>query len=189
MNREPPATVRPPVAFGCFVLAAVVVFIVAIGAFAVIFLESGADTGKVRLDVPEAYARGSVEYVGAENLFVVRLPDGSFLALSDLDAANRANPAHRCRGAVMSIDDPMLGDLPSLRSRVTAAAAGSKLVIREACNGVSYDITGARLAGDGRNLDRYAVTVSSDGHVTVDTAARQCSERTGATVAAATACD
>ncbi len=188
MTREAPEAVRPPVAFGCFVMFAVAAAVVSVVTFGIIFLESGADTGRVRLDVPEAYARGSIEYVGTEQLFIVRLPDGEFLALDDLDAANRANQGRRCRAAIVEIDDPAFGGV-ELGGRMSAQAAGAKLVLRENCNGVAYDIAGARLTGDGRNLDRYEVTVGKDGHLVVDTTAKVCSQRAGASVFSTVKCE
>lgn len=189
MNLETPEAVRPPVALGCFAAAAILVVIVGFITFAVVFLESGADTGKVQLDVPEAYAEGSVEFVGAKNFFLVRLRDGSFLALSDLDAANRANQAQRCRVQLTALNDPSL-ETPAeqLRGRMSAQAAGANSVLRETCNGAVYDIAGANLAPEGPNLDRHPVSVNDAGRLVVETRTRECSERTGATVFAGVDC-
>ena len=179
MNLETPEAVRPPVAFGCFAAAAIVAVVVGLGVFAVIFLESGADTGKVRLDVPEAYADGSVEYLGEKNFFLVRLGDGSFLALSDLDAANRSNQARRCRVQLTPINASSLGvPVAELRSRMSAQVSGTNSVLAESCNGAIYDVAGTLLsAGEGPNLDRHPISVSDDGHLVVETRTRECSER------------
>lgn len=185
-----PGTVRPPVALGCFLAAAAIVAMFAVGACAVTFLESGANSGKVRLDVPEAYAVGSVEFVGPNNLFIVRLRDESFIAVSDLDAANRANQSRRCRIALTDLGDPLNGvRAQSLVGQMSPAAAGATSVFRESCNGAIYDIAGARLNGPGRNLDRFPAGVAADGHLVVDTSRRVCSERDGEAIFAEVECD
>ena len=172
------ATPRRPVAMGCAFAAMALVGVVAVLAFAIVFLESGSATGKVRLDVAEAYGVGSIEFIGARNFYLIRVSPREFIALSDLDAANRANQQRRCRVAPIARDDP---GLPTLLERfanaTNAAAAGSTLLFREACNGVLYDVTGLRLDGEGANLDRYPIAFDSSGHVTVDVSKRICSER------------
>jgi hypothetical protein len=190
MNLETPETVRPPVFLGCFLAIAAVLAVLFFGAFAVKFFESGANDGKVRMNVPDAYAIGSVEFVGANNFFLVRLTDATFLALSDLDAANRANQARRCRVALTDVADSSLGvETALLEAKMTAGATGARAVFRETCNGAIYDIAGARLAGDGPNLDRYPMTIGADGHLVVDTSKRECTQRQGASAFADRACD
>jgi hypothetical protein len=177
------------VALGCTFALVVVVALVALGTFTVKFLDSGANTGKVRLDVPEAYEPGSIEFVGAHNFFIVRLRDGSFLALSDLDAANRANQARRCRVGVASVADPGLPlDQPSLSAKMSPAAAGTTAILRENCNGAVYDISGVLLSSTGPNLDRYPIEIAASGNLLVDTSRRQCSERTAASFVEARSC-
>lgn len=169
---------RPPVLLGCVAVVAFVVAVFGLFAFLIVFLESGADTGKVRLEDAEAYAPGSVEFIGEENLFLVRLADGEYLALADLDAANRARPERRCRVAPMQLTDARLpGILERYGSRMSDDAAGATLVFREECGGAMYDLTGLRLDGEGRNLDRYPVSVDGTGRLVVDTTKRRCSQR------------
>ena len=175
---------------GCFLAVAALVAVILFGAFAVKFLESGANDGKVRLNVPDAYAIGSVEFIGSNNFFIVRLRDASFLALSDLDAANRANQARRCRVGLADVADPSLGVAAEvLEAKMTGAATGARAVFRETCNGAIYDIAGARLTGDGSNLDRYPISIAADGHLVVDTSRRQCSSREGKSEFAEHSCD
>ncbi|MCO5203307.1 MAG: hypothetical protein M9925_16620 [Chloroflexi bacterium] len=169
---------RPPVLLGCVSLLAFVIAVFGLAAFLIVFLESGADTGKVRLEDAEAYAPGSVEFIGEEHLFLVRLADGAYLALADLDAANRARTERRCRVAPMQLTDARLpGILARYGAVMSDDAAGSTLVFREECGGALYDVTGLRLDAEGRNLDRYPVSIDSAGRVVVDTAKRQCSQR------------
>ncbi len=148
--------------------------------FAIRFLESGANAGELLLEPADAYAPGAVEFVGARNFYLVRLVDGSFLALSDLDAANRANAARRCRVAPVQAADPQL---PSLLERhagkTSAPAAGATLLFREECNKAVYDVTGLRLDADAANLDRYPVSVDESGRVVVDVSKRTCTVRSG----------
>lgn len=190
MNRDSaPEGVRPPVALGCVFAAAVVVALFGMVAFVVVFLESGADTGELRLDVAEAYAPGEVTFISTENVFLVRLADGSFRALSDLDAANRANQGNRCRVNLTSISDGTLGaPANTLAAQLSLEAAGSDSVFREACLGSVYDIAGAKLLGEGSNLDRHPVEVDSTGRVNIDTSKRECSVRTSRATFAPVSC-
>ena len=69
---------RPPVLLGC---AAALFLALLLGGFALvslIFLDSGADSGVLRLNVPAAYAAGSVEFLGEHNVYLVKVRDGSF---------------------------------------------------------------------------------------------------------------
>jgi hypothetical protein len=154
-----------------------VVALVGLIAFAIVFLESGADTGEVELDPADGYRLGTAEFVGEHNLFLVRLPDGGFVALADLDAANRASQGTRCRVGLAQMEDAQ--DADTWRSRISPEAQGSTSVLRETCFGGVYDIAGITLTGDGRNLDRFAVAVNSRGRVVVDRSERSCSVREG----------
>lgn len=189
MHEPVPATVRPPVALGCAAaVAAVVLFGLAVLA-TIGFLESGADAGKFVRDPVEAYARGSVEFIGERNIYLVRLADGSFVALGDLDAANRANPQRRCRVAPMLATDPQLPALlERYASRMSAQAAGSTLIFSEDCNRAVYDVTGLRLDAEAANLDRYPVGIDQAGRLTVDVSKRRCTLRTASQAFAATPC-
>ncbi len=171
---------RPPVFLGCFTALAVLVFVFGVGSCFVVFWESGADTGRVRLELAEAYAPGTIQYVGQRNLYVARLLDGTFLAFADLDAANRANPARRCRVQPVPAPDPARPSLlDRYRDRLSPAARGSTLLLREDCNGALYDFTGTRLDADGPNLDRYPTAIDPSGYLVVDISQRQCSSREG----------
>jgi len=154
---------RPPVLLGCVTALAALVFLFGIGSCLVVYWESGADTGKVRLELAEAYGPGTVQFVGAHNLYIARLADGAFLALADLDAANPALPAL----------------LDRYRGRLSTEARGSTLIFREDCNGALYDFTGIRLDADGPNLDRYPTSIDTDGYLVVDTSRRTCTVRSG----------
>ena len=179
MDPSPAPAIRPPVFIGCSALVAAVVFVVAAIVFTLVYLNSGADSGTVVLNLASDYPGGSEQYISAHNFYIVRLADGTFVALSDLDAANRATPAHRCRIQPVGASDPSLrGILARFGSRMSAPALGSTLVFREACNGAIYDITGARIDRNAPNLDRYPTSINSAGRLTVDIAARTCSERT-----------
>jgi hypothetical protein len=175
-RRPPPPPLTQPRAFGCAAVLAVLVFFGFAALFLVIFLESGANTGELELKEAEAYARGSYEFVGERNFFIVRLADGTFLALSDLDAANRAAEGRRCRVAPIATADPTLpGLLERYRSRLHGPAEGATLLFREDCNGALYSVLGERLDADAPNLDRYEVTINERGRVVVDVSRRRCS--------------
>lgn len=166
-----------------------ILFIIGIGiVFFIAFMESGADTGKEVLQPASAYPPGTVQYESKHNYYVVRTADGAFLALSDLDAANRAS-ARKCRVAQVDLQDPALpGLLQQYASKMSPQAVGSTLLFRENCNSAVYDFTGLRLDGPGPNLDRYPVSVNNEGRLTVDVTRRTCTEREGAQPFAPIAC-
>lgn len=191
MAQERPAVpTRPPVFLGCAAALGFLVVAVAGAAFAIAFLESGADTGRVELEQAEAYAPNSVSFVSSRNLYVVRARDGTFFALSDLDAANRANPGRQCRVSAVNRNDPDFEKLLSqYASQFSERAAGMDVLFREGCNNALYDATGLRLnSEDEPNLDRYPVTVSSRGLVEVNLAVRQCTQRASGELFAAIDC-
>ncbi len=168
-----------PILLGCVAVVAVAVFLVAGVVFFVGFLESGSSTGEVVLRDARSYAPGSVARVAERGFFIVRLGDGSYLALVDLDAANRAASDRRCKVAQVPLDDPALvGILERYGARRAPDATALALVFRETCNGALYDAAGTRLDRDDRNLDRYDVSVNDEGLLVVNTARRSCSERT-----------
>lgn len=182
-------TARPPVALGCTAAVAVVAILVVVVVAGVGFLESGTEGGLVPLRQAASYGRGTVTFAGEHNLYVVRLENGDFLALADLDAANRANPGRRCRVAPIPTDDPALrGLLAQYGPRMSPGAAGSTLLFRETCNSALYDFTGVRLDQDGRNLDRYQTDIR-DGKLAVNLGTRTCSTREGQALATPVPCD
>lgn len=182
MTESPREPVPPkPVFAGCLGMIAAIGTMVAIALFMIVYLESGADTGRMVLRDYRSYAEGIIEYVGERNFYVVRLGDGSFLALDDLDAANRAAEGRRCRVQPLSPADPALPDLlATYRSRFSDHASGANVVFREDCNRAVYDAAGLRLDGEGRNLDRYGVGVNEDMQLVVDVSRRICTEATPA---------
>jgi hypothetical protein len=169
------------VALGCTAVAVLVVgAIVAFACFA-IFLDSGADSGDLTLQSAAAFAPGSVTYVNERNFWVVRLRDGSFWALADLDQANRKSAVRRCRVQPVDQSNPSLPALlDKYGAKFSAEAAGATLLFSEQCNGAIYDVTGVRLNGDGPNLDRYPTSTNGEGLLVVNIAKRECSERRGA---------
>jgi hypothetical protein len=174
------AGVPKPLFGGCFGVFVGGAVLLAAVVFLFIFLDSGANTGRMVLRHADSYAPGTVEFVGERNFFVVRLADGEFLALSDLDAANRSAQGQRCRVAPMAVSDPRLPELlEKHRSAMSPAARGATLLFREECNGAMYDLTGLRLDADERNLDRYETSVDGEGHLVVDVSRRICTEARG----------
>lgn len=184
----PEPSIRPPVFLGCAGAVLAVVLVVAGFVFFLSFLDSGANNGKVVLDPADSYGLNTIAYIPKQNLYIVRLGDGSYLALSDLDAANRA-AATRCRAAQVAPTDPLLPQLVGqFASRQSPEAAGSTVFLRESCNRAVYDLAGLRLDADGPNLERLATSIDSQGRLTVDTRKRTCSERSGAALFAPTVC-
>lgn len=192
MTANEPLRVPPrPVAFGCAMAAAaagLAIFVIVLG---LVFLDSGADSGTTILGDQEAYARGSIELIDSRNFYLVRLRDGQYLALSNLDAANRAASGRKCRVFPIASADPKLPRLlETYALRLSPAAAGTTLLFSEDCNGAVYDITGLRLDSDGGapNLERYPITMRADGRLSVDVRDRMCSERRAAELFAETDC-
>lgn len=157
--------------------------------FLFVFLDSGANTGRLALRPADSYALGTVEYVGARNFYVVRLANGDFLALSDLDAANRAASGQRCRVATLGASDARLpGLLEDYAASFSPEAAGATLLFREDCNGATYDLAGRRLDSSGPNLERYATSIDADGLLRVDVSRRICTEARDGEAFAETRC-
>lgn len=171
---------RPSLALGCGVVGLAAASLLLFGLCAVRYLESGANRGRVTLETYDRYPVGAFEYRPAEHFFLVRLDASTFIALSDLDAANRSATGRRCRVAPLATDDAALPALlERYRARMNPALRGSTVLLREGCFGAVYDASGLRLDRDGRNLDRHPVTVDEEGRVVVDTSRRSCSERSG----------
>lgn len=189
MRRESPAGPRPPVALGCIGVIAFIGVVVVLGVAAVGFLESGANSGKLVLAPADSYANGAVEFVAERNVYVARLGDGSFVALSDLDGANRASAQRRCRVSPIPITDPKLpGLLSRYTGRMSALAVGTTLLFREDCNSAIYDVTGVRLDTDAANLERHPVDIDAARRLTVDVSKRICTKREGANPLAVASC-
>lgn len=168
---------RPPIALGCAAALAVLGGVIAIGAFSVTYLESGAETRTIVLAPRASYAFGSVTSAAEDRLYVVRLAEGTFLALADLDDASRAAGRQECRIAPIPREDPRLaGLLARHNARISPAAKGLQFLFT-GCDGALYDVTGIRVDGDGANLDRYATSSDDQGRLTVDLQDRTCSER------------
>lgn len=184
----PEPSVRPPVFLGCAAAAFALVLLVLGVIFFVSFLDSGANNGKVTLLPAESFAPNTITYESKNNFYLVRLGDGSALALSDLDAANRG-AATRCRVAQLAATDPLLVQLlQQYGSRQSPQAAGSTVLLRESCNRAVYDLSGLRLDADGPNLDRLEVSLDKQGHIVVDTRKRSCTERSGANLFSPVTC-
>ena len=165
-------------AIGCsLALLAVVLAVLFVGG-CIAFAESGADSGKVTLRDANSYEFGSVDFIGENNFFLSRTPQGEFLALSDLDSANRSNAARQCRANLVNFRDPAHPRLTQEYSgRFSSEAGSSRVLFREACNDAVYDLAGVRLDEDGRNLDQFSVTIDDRNQVVVDVSRRICSAR------------
>jgi len=166
-------------ALGCLTIITLIAALGLAAGSCVIFLESGADSGTLVLEQAESYERGSLRYFGDRNFYLLRLPDGEFFALSNLDQPNRANPDRRCRVQPTATDDPAIASrYPGVAPFLSPASRGADQVFYESCNGALYDATGVVLAAEGFNLDRFPVRILDDGRVAVDLADPTCSRRT-----------
>lgn len=174
---EPLPSTRPPLMLGCAVLGTILAAIAVLGGACVVFLESGADNGKVTLEPEAAYPPGSVTRVVSNGIYLVNLRGEGLFALADIDAPNRASPARRCRAEPINPADPAYTRARTeYVEQFAPAALTVAIVLRETCNGAVFDATGARVDQPGPNLDRFEVAVDDLGRVVVNTARRTCSE-------------
>lgn len=86
---------------------------------------------------------GSVTYLQAGGTYLVRQPDGAFIALSEQEA----DDADRTAGCV-------------IRWRPDLAAAGERGVFRDDCHGVLFNRQGTAVQGSAPPMQRRPVTVS-----------------------------
>ncbi len=136
---------RPPtgIRLGCLVTLALVVtgFVAVVG-----FALWSAGSGSIDLGLVEDYERGSVVYRSTDGLFVVRLVDGSMLALSDVDPHN---PSGRASCKVTFRPDLGGGD-------------GEAGRFFDLCTGSMYDMSGRALGSDGLDLEQVPIEREDD---------------------------
>ena len=144
MASEPDPAVRDEpegVATGCL-LGGGLFLLGAVAVIALLALTMRED-GRVDIGTAGAYVAGTPVYFASDHLFVVRLEDGSVIALSDLDPHNP--PGRRsCRVTFR----PDLGE---------DEEPGRFF---DACTGAMYGITGRAVQGD--DLDLQQLEVESD---------------------------
>ena len=161
---------------GCFLRLGVVALVAAAVVVAIGFLfdqgsdsvspERGYDAGAA-----SAYQNGSVVYAEAQHLFIVRLEDGTFIALYD-KSSKQQELRSDCR---VSFDDTAalnkLSPLPGIAGAFVENCDGLRAVWRA-------DGAFAFGAGYG-NLDRFNTSVDGAGHLIVDTSSRTCTRSRG----------
>jgi hypothetical protein len=168
---------RPPVALGCTLLAGGAALVAAFAVVLVIFLDSGAEGSRLILREAEAYRPGSVEFVTGRDLYLVRMGDGTFYALSNLSppVPGEQRP---CRVQPASSTTPAIaGALEAAGVQASPASAGSTFFFIDECRGTLFDVTGVRMETTGRNLARYPTAVGSDGRLAVQLDRRTCTLR------------
>ena len=128
-----------------------------LAAIAIIFAWPSGEPGNgvFQLGSVDDFSVRSVTTVEEGEFHLVRLDDGTFIALSSVD--------------------PHLGcTVPWRANFVWGPDGGQRGWFRNGCHGETYDITGRRVFGPSpRDLDRYPVSVVS-GRVTVDTSRYLC---------------
>ena len=132
-----PTGVRP----GCVVGLALIIVGLLIGIAYGAFSLAG---GGIDLGYEDDYALASVVYRSTDGLFVVRLPDGEVIALSDVDPHNP--PGGECR--------------VSFRPDLAGADGYGRFF--DICSGAMYDISGRGL-GDSLDLGRLPLERGEDG--------------------------
>ncbi len=168
---------RPRRRLGCLlrVVIAILVIVGVVVAIGEIFDEgpnaeqpaSGFDAGPV-----DAYQLASVVYLELHHTYVVRLPDGTLLALYDLSAARQESHGD-CR--VIYDETAALNTLPQIEGMTGAfveqCGDGPRTVWR-------VDGTLANGAGYG-DLDRFDTHTTTDGHLFISDS-RSCTRSVGA---------
>lgn len=128
---------------GCLAAGGVLIVGAILAAATVILLTRG--DGSIDLGLVTDYEPGAVVYRSSDRFFVVRLNDGSMIALSDLDPHN---PPGRSSCRVTFRPDLGSGE---------AGAGDASGRFFDACSGSMYDISGGGLAGDGLDLSRLTL--------------------------------
>ncbi len=106
--------------------------------------------GLVEIGRVEEFRPGAVVYRSTDGFFVATQPDGSVLALSDIDPHNP--PGRRtCR----------------VTFRPDLATDGETGQFFDVCTGSRYDIGGRALSGDGMDLKRLSVQQDDEGNLQV----------------------
>lgn len=139
-GREPAPT---GIRLGCVVTLVLVVtgFLAVVG-----FSIWSAGSGSIDLGLVGDYERGSVVYRSTDGLFVVRLVDGSMLALSDVDPHN---PSGRASCKVTFRPDLEGGD-------------GEVGRFFDLCTGSMYDMSGRAIGSDGLDLEQLPIERDGD---------------------------
>ncbi len=133
-----PTGVRPGCLVGLILIVVGLVLGIAYGA-------AGLRGGGIDLGYVEDYALASVVYRSTDGLFVVRLPDGEVIALSDVDPHNP--PGGECR--------------VSFRPDLAGTDGYGRFF--DICSGAMYDISGRGLGDDGLELRRLPLEQGEDG--------------------------
>jgi len=119
----------------------------------------------------DAYQLGSVNYIESEHLFVVRMPDGSFLALYD-----RSSRQQELNGDCRIQYDENAGigtlePLPGMTGAFVEACEQSRAVWRD---------DGTFSFGNGYgDMDRFATSVTPAGDLIIDESTRTCTRSKG----------
>ena len=117
-----------------------------LAAATVILLTRG--DGSIDLGLVTDYEPGAVVYRSSDRFFVVRLDDGSMIALSDLDPHKQSGQSGQSSCRVTFRPDLGSGE---------EGAEDAFGRFFDACTGSMYDISGRGLAGDGLDLSRLTL--------------------------------
>ena len=126
-----------------------------LAAATVILLTRG--DGSIDLGLVTDYEPGAVVYRSSDRFFVVRLDDGSMIALSDLDPHKQSGQSGQSSCRVTFRPDLGSGE---------EGAEDAFGRFFDACTGSMYDISGRSLGGDGLDLRRRPV-YADDGRLRI----------------------
>ncbi len=122
-----------------------VLLLVAAG-FAVYSCTRSATSDGTFSDKVADYPPGSVTYLASGRTYLVRENDGSFLALSEVEAAS----ADRQQGCI-------------IRYRPDLSAAGQAGIFRDDCHGTLFNREGLAVRGDAPPMQQHPVQVEGSG--------------------------
>lgn len=129
-------------------------------------------TDDVNAGPAENYLRGDVSYLGTEHVYIVRLEDGTLLAIYDLSPKQQELNS----GCRLAFDErAQLGTLEQL--------PGFEGAFVEECDGARavWRADGMRAFGSGYgNLDQFPTSTNDQGELIIDTSKRSCTRSRGA---------
>ncbi len=178
MNEDEGMAEAPPKRrrFGCLAMIAVGALVVTALVVGIGFLF---DQGSGSVDSQRGYDAGaasgyqnaSVVYQEQQHLYIVRLQDGTFIALYD-KSSKQQELRGDCRVAFDDAATPgTMAQLPGITGAFVEDCDGLRAVWRA-------DGKFAFGAGYG-NLDRYGTSIDAAGHLIVDTSSRTCTRSRG----------
>jgi hypothetical protein len=157
-------------------VAIVIVALIAVGVVVSLITDDGSRGGGtatrgLNAGPAEAFSRADVNHLEQQHVYVVRLDDGSFIALYDKSSKQQMLGSD-CR---VAYDETVVliqpAQLPGFRGTFVEECEDRRAVWRA-------DGTFSTGAGYG-NLDRFETSIDADGNLIIDTTERTCTKSKG----------